>query len=192
MFDAIVLAGGSARRLDGLDKPGLLVGDRTLLARAVDAVRDAAKVIVVGPVRDGVESVVWCLEEPAGGGPVAAIGAGVARVSSDVVLVLAADLPFVAGAVRPLLDAVAGPPIEAAVLVDPAGRRNHVAAAWRTEALRTRIDALDTVDGAAARTLFADAVVAEVTDTAGWGRDCDTWDDVVRARESAAQTGDRP
>jgi molybdopterin-guanine dinucleotide biosynthesis protein A len=192
VFDAIVLAGGSARRLDGVDKPGLLIGGRTLLAGVVDAVRGAATIVVVGPARADVDGVVWCHEDPAGGGPVAAIGAGVARVSSDVVLVLAADLPYVAGAVRPLLDAVADPQVDVAVLVDPAGRRNHLAAAWHAGALRRRIAALDAVDGAAARTLFADAAVSEVRDAAGWGRDCDTWDDVAQARKAAAQKGERP
>ncbi|MGW0901366.1 NTP transferase domain-containing protein, partial [Streptomyces goshikiensis] len=40
-YDAIVLAGGAARRLGGVDKPALPVGARTLLDRVLDACPDA-------------------------------------------------------------------------------------------------------------------------------------------------------
>ena len=38
-LDAVVLAGGAARRMGGVDKPGLEVAGRTLLERVTDAVR---------------------------------------------------------------------------------------------------------------------------------------------------------
>ncbi|MBT2472738.1 NTP transferase domain-containing protein, partial [Streptomyces sp. ISL-66] len=47
-YDAIVLAGGAARRLGGADKPGLLVGGRPLLDRVLDACADARTTVVVG------------------------------------------------------------------------------------------------------------------------------------------------
>ena len=49
-WDAVILAGGAARRMGGVDKPGLRVGGRTMLERVVDAVRGAT-VVVVGPPR---------------------------------------------------------------------------------------------------------------------------------------------
>ncbi|NEC15321.1 NTP transferase domain-containing protein, partial [Streptomyces sp. SID8014] len=36
-FDAVVLAGGGARRLGGVDKPGLRVGGRALVDRVLAA-----------------------------------------------------------------------------------------------------------------------------------------------------------
>lgn len=42
-YDAVVLAGGSARRLGGADKPGLRVGDSTLIERVAAAVCDAGR-----------------------------------------------------------------------------------------------------------------------------------------------------
>src|SRR6478672_494384 len=102
MYDAIVLAGGAATRLGGAAKPQLTVGGRTLLARAVAAVPDAGRVVVVGPRQPVDAPVVFCREEPPGGGPVAAIAAGLPHTSADVLVVLAADLPWVAPAV-PLL-----------------------------------------------------------------------------------------
>jgi molybdopterin-guanine dinucleotide biosynthesis protein A len=52
-FDAVVLAGGRSTRLGGADKPGLVVGRRTLLGSVVWAVTEAgaARVVVVGPQR---------------------------------------------------------------------------------------------------------------------------------------------
>ena len=52
-FDAVVLAGGRATRLGGADKPGLVVGQRTLLGSVVWAVTEAgaSRVVVVGPQR---------------------------------------------------------------------------------------------------------------------------------------------
>ena len=52
-FDAVVLAGGRSTRLGGADKPGLVVGRRTLLGAVVWAVTEAgaSRVVVVGPQR---------------------------------------------------------------------------------------------------------------------------------------------
>ncbi|MFD9249059.1 NTP transferase domain-containing protein, partial [Streptomyces bottropensis] len=41
-FDAVVLAGGAARRLGGADKPALRVGGRALLDRVLTACAGAA------------------------------------------------------------------------------------------------------------------------------------------------------
>jgi ATP-binding cassette subfamily F protein uup len=48
MFDAIVLAGGAARRLGGADKPGLIVGGRTLLDRVTWRLGPGDRVGLVG------------------------------------------------------------------------------------------------------------------------------------------------
>ncbi|MFD1542976.1 DUF6457 domain-containing protein [Nonomuraea guangzhouensis] len=50
-YDAIILAGGQARRLGGLDKPGLSVGARAMIESVVLAASGARTVIVVGPER---------------------------------------------------------------------------------------------------------------------------------------------
>src|SRR3954453_8560212 len=102
VYDAIVLAGGRARRLGGAPKPQLTVGGRRLLDHVLDAVPDAAHVVVVGPEQAAERPVVWCQEAPPGGGPVGALAAGLPRTSADVVVLLAADLPWVAPAVPAL------------------------------------------------------------------------------------------
>ncbi|WP_204250989.1 NTP transferase domain-containing protein, partial [Saezia sanguinis] len=48
--DVIVLAGGRASRMGGVDKPGLVVGGRSMLETAL-AAAGAGRTVVVGPPR---------------------------------------------------------------------------------------------------------------------------------------------
>jgi molybdenum cofactor guanylyltransferase len=151
-YDAIVLTGGRARRLGGAYKPGIVVGGRSLAERVAGAVADAAQVVVVGPPAPGLVADVVTTESPVGGGPAAALEAGLAYVTAPVVAALAGDLPFLTGTVVDELRLALGadPAAAAAVLVDDTGRDQPLCAVWRTELLR---DALATVgdptDGAA-------------------------------------------
>jgi molybdopterin-guanine dinucleotide biosynthesis protein A len=133
----IVLAGGRGARLGGRDKPGLVVGGRTLIGAVVSAgtAAGAGPVIVVGPERAGLDGVSFVSEEPPGAGPVPALRRGLAEASPAWVAVLAADLPFLRPAhLRALLRAAAGH--HGAVLADDAGRPQWLAGCWRTGPLR--------------------------------------------------------
>lgn len=184
-YAAVVLAGGAGRRLGGADKPTLTLGGRTLLARVLDAVAGAEARIVVGPGRDVPPGVLMTREQPPGGGPLAAIAAGLARVPEGVpqVAVLAGDLPFLtAEAVRELRAAAV---TDAAAYVDDDGRRQYLCAVWRTEALRRRLAAVGAPAGVPLRRLYDDALVTEVrsrVDPPPW-YDCDTQADLDRARK---------
>jgi molybdopterin-guanine dinucleotide biosynthesis protein A len=180
VYDAIVLAGGTASRLGGLAKPQLKVAGRSLLDRAVAAVPDAERVVVVGPEQAVGGSVVFCREDPPGGGPVAAIAAGLVYTDADVVVVLASDLPWVRPAVPLLIAAL--PASGASLLVDASGRVNYLAAAWRRHSLCAALAALGDPGGASARALVSATDLAYVPDREGWGRDCDTWEDLAEAR----------
>ncbi|GAA3358570.1 molybdenum cofactor guanylyltransferase [Saccharopolyspora gregorii] len=94
-FAAVVLAGGSSRRLGGVDKLALSTGGRTLLAHTALAVRDADPVVVVGPRRPVPVPVRWAREDPPGSGPLAGLHAGLEEVPFErgLVAVLAADHP---------------------------------------------------------------------------------------------------
>uniref|UniRef100_UPI00055F84E1 molybdenum cofactor guanylyltransferase n=1 Tax=Kitasatospora sp. MBT63 TaxID=1444768 RepID=UPI00055F84E1 len=119
-YDAVVLAGGAAARLGGADKPGLTVGGRSLLDRVVAACEGADRIVVVGPQR-ATAGVRWAREEPPGGGPVAAVAAGLAQVTADRVLLLAADLPFLdRRTLERLLAALDDPAPDNPALDDPA------------------------------------------------------------------------
>ncbi|GJF28981.1 hypothetical protein KNE206_16810 [Kitasatospora sp. NE20-6] len=190
VFDVIVPAGGAAGRLGGADKPGLEVGGRTLLDRVLDACAGARTTVVVGPARPVARpGVRWAREEPAGGGPVAAVAAGLAEVTAGRVLLLAADLPFLDPAtLRRLLAALDDDPqAQAAVLVDADGRDQPLTAAYRTDALRAALAALGTPAHRPLRRLTGGLRTVRVPDTGAVALDCDTWDDLALARARAAR-----
>ena len=194
---AIVLAGGSGRRLGGVDKAALELAGSTLLDRALVAVRAASPVVVVGPARQLPDGVLGTQEEPPGGGPVAAVAAGLAALTdsllpgADLVVVLACDMPFVDQvAVDSLVDAAqaAGPAADGAAFVDADGRRQHLAAAYDIRALTDAIGSLDRVDGAAMRHVAERLTIIEIETDPETTLDCDTWPDVRRTRNLAKRS----
>ena len=93
---AIVVAGGAARRMGGIDKAMIELGGTTLLDRVLRAAEPLCdQLVVVGPRRPtDVVGVEFTVEDSPGGGPVPAVAAGLERVgAASIVLVLAADLP---------------------------------------------------------------------------------------------------
>jgi molybdopterin-guanine dinucleotide biosynthesis protein A len=136
---AVVLAGGKAARLGGQAKPQLLVGGRPILAAVLDAVADADRRVVVGPPQPVPRGVVVIREQPPGGGPVAALRAGLAEVATEVVVVLAGDLPFLSAAVvHGLLERLTD---DGVMAVDDTGRDQYLLSVWRTSALRRAVAA---------------------------------------------------
>ncbi|WP_104134280.1 molybdenum cofactor guanylyltransferase [Cryobacterium sp. Y62] len=148
-IDLIVLAGGRGSRLGGVLKPAVEVAGRTLLSRVLDARPVARSTVVVGPPAAQPaagtppfaaqpaagsatpSALIWALEDPPFGGPVAGIAAGLAALATHSaaqgathgdmnieangeanvdepatwLLVLACDLPWGADAARLLVTA---------------------------------------------------------------------------------------
>jgi len=185
-FSAVVLAGGRASRLDGADKAALELGGRTLLSLALEAVADAAEVVVVGDPVEGPAGnptgsrrpLRFVREDPPYGGPVAALLAGVdaLRDRPDTVAVLACDMPRVtAHTVERLREAARGR--DGAVLVDPDGRR-QLAMVLDTARLDAARPEPGQQDGLAVHRFLAALVLAEVAADGSEHRDVDTWSDV--------------
>jgi molybdopterin-guanine dinucleotide biosynthesis protein A len=177
-YAGIVVAGGSARRLSGVDKPALSVGGKPLLARAIHALDGAERVIAVGPRRPGFD-VVWTREPVPGTGPVAALAAGLAFVPDDVeaVAVLAADLPGVRrSTVDRLVAAVGG--ADGAVLVDAAGARQWLLGVWRVAPLRAALP--EQPENAALRRTLGALDIVDVPAEPGEADDIDTPEDLDR------------
>lgn len=143
---AIVLAGGRARRLGGVDKMLSWVGGRPLLAGVVAALADLDRVAVVGPQRDLTldRPVLWAREDPPFGGPAAAVAAGLAALDpapDDSVLVLAGDL------VRPDLVVEALRSEDGnRVGIDPSGHRQWACSRVRAGDLAAAVHSVDTTD----------------------------------------------
>ncbi|MFF4511495.1 NTP transferase domain-containing protein [Streptomyces mirabilis] len=199
-YDAVVLAGGAARRLGGADKPGVRVGGRPLLDRVLAACATATTTVVVAEPRRTARPVEWAREEPPGGGPLAALDAGLRHVSAEHVVVLSADLPFLDEAtVRRLLgalrtgDAPQGPARpDGVLLTDPDGRDQPLVAAYRADALRRELAALagahGGVTGLPLRRLTAALDLTRISDPVA-SFDCDTWDDIAAARARIREHG---
>lgn len=211
ILDAVVLAGGAARRMGGLDKPGLEVGGRTLLERVTDAIRvhnagvagvvgvpqagpggstsegwddgperkttERGRVIVVGPPRPSPRAL-YVREDPPGAGPVPALRAGLAHVRAPWFALLAADLPHLEAAHLAALAAEADG--AGAVFVDSGGHEQWLTGVWRTARVRAALV------GYRGRSLYGvlgplgPRTVSPTDDLAV--DDCDTPDDLVRAR----------
>ncbi|GHE82838.1 molybdenum cofactor guanylyltransferase [Amycolatopsis deserti] len=174
---AVVLAGGAARRLSGVDKPMLAVGGKPLLHRALAAVGGADPVVVVGPERDGVTGVRWAREEPPGGGPVAALAAGLRHVIASRVVLLAGDLAGVTPSTVERLTAALGD-ADGALLTDETGRRQWLIGVWRTASLRSALPAEP--HGAALRRVLGHLTIVEVPAAPGECADVDTPQDLDR------------
>lgn len=212
-FDAVVLAGGAARRLGGADKPGVRVGGRALLDRVLTACAGAGLTVVVAAPRTTARPVLWAREEPPGGGPLAALDAGLRHTTAPYVVVLSADLPFLdEETVRRLLHALGGtegvggseampPPAEATppptradgvLVTDSDGRDQPLVAAYRAGALRRELARLaaehDGLTGLPLRRLTAALRLTRITDPVA-SFDCDTWDDIAAARARIREHG---
>ncbi|MEV6942417.1 NTP transferase domain-containing protein [Streptomyces sp. NPDC051172] len=192
-YDAVVLAGGAARRLGGADKPGVHVGGRALLDRVLTACADARTTVVVAGSRPTARPVLWAREEPPGGGPLAALGAGLHHTTAGQTVVLSADLPFLGAAtVRRLLGALHASDTEGVLLTDADGRDQPLVAAYRTHALRRGLAALATEHGSLTglplRRLTAALHLTRVPDPVA-SFDCDTWDDIAAARARIREHG---
>ncbi|GAA5210024.1 NTP transferase domain-containing protein [Streptomyces thinghirensis] len=195
-YDAVVLAGGAARRLGGADKPGLRVGGRALLDRVLAACAGARTTVVVADPRPTARPVTWAREDPPGGGPLAALAAGLRHTTAEHVVVVSADLPFLAGpTVGRLLSALAASDADGALLTDADGRDQPLVAAYRASALRRELAALardraDRADltGLPLRRLTGALRLTRVPDAVA-SFDCDTWDDIATARARIREHG---
>jgi molybdopterin-guanine dinucleotide biosynthesis protein A len=185
-YTAVVLAGGKAARLGGQAKPQLEVGGRTMLAAVLAAVADAELRIVVGPPQPVPPDVRQVRERPPGGGPVAALRAGLVEVSTDVVALLAGDLPFLTGTLVTELRARLTD--DGVLVVDEGGRDQYLLGVWRTSALRAV--AAGAHGPTSLRRAMAPLVVTRHRPPVEPGTpppwtDCDTPADLARARAAA-------
>lgn len=143
-FDAIVLAGGRGARMGHVSKADLDVGGERLLDIVLRAASGAATTVVVGDVAVP-HRVLVTREDPPGTGPAAGLLAGLDAVPSPApwTLALACDLPDAPAAVARLVDALGAAPEEAdgLCLRDVDGELQHLAAFYRTDALRRAFEA---------------------------------------------------
>ncbi|NPD04615.1 NTP transferase domain-containing protein [Nocardioides sp. zg-1308] len=178
-FCGVVIAGGTAARMGGVDKASIELDGRTLLAHALDALVDAVEVVVVAPTAVPTERpVTTVLEDPPRGGPVAGLLTGVdaLRHRPTLVGVLAVDMPRVTAAtMRRLREAAAGR--DGAFLVGADGRRQLAGVLDAARLGGVRPDA-EGQHGMALHRLLAPLDLAEVPATDDEALDVDSWSDL--------------
>nr|WP_227464541.1 NTP transferase domain-containing protein [Nocardioides lijunqiniae] len=178
-FSAVILAGGRAARLGGVDKASVEIAGRTLLAHALDALIDATEVVVVGEPVPTERPVTFTFESPRYGGPVAALltGRDALLHRTAYLAVLAVDMPRLdARTFRRLLTAAAGHG-DGAALVDPDGRRQLalVLNVARLDAVRPGHEEQHDLP---LHRLLSGLDLAEVAAVGEEHRDVDTWADL--------------
>jgi len=144
-WNAIVLAGGRATRLGGIDKCAIEIGGRRLLDAALAATAGAAGRVVVGPERPWSARVPRVLEEPRYGGTQVAVDAGLRALDAapeELTAVVAADQPRADAALAELMTEIRiQAPVDAWVAMDYGGHRHPLLAVYRTESLRRALAA---------------------------------------------------
>lgn len=210
LVDAIILTGGRSSRLDSVPKSEFVLENSTLLNRTLRAASSARRIVVVGhePSTALPDGVLLVREEPPFSGPVAAIAAGLGALgiamrpsredslfatnndsaTRDALLILACDMPHIGLAVPTiLLELDEHPGTDGVVALDAEGRRQPLAAVYRTSSLLAALDAAasssrqeDPLAGLAMFLLLDHMSLTELPLPSKATADVDTWDDAVR------------
>lgn len=174
---AVVLAGGTSRRF-GSDKLDHAWDGHSLLDHALSALPADWPVIVVGPDRLVSRPVTFIREEPAGGGPAAALAAGIQEAwlrDADVVVTIPGDAPESGRGAEHLVETLLAGRADAAVALDRTGIPQPLQLALRGDAL-DRLAELDPdlVHQSSARCLLEMVHPVQVPLPDAWTTDIDT------------------
>lgn len=144
----LILTGGRSSRF-GSDKSQITIEGQTLINRLLKKL-PAGEIVIVGPYFEyNSRPLAFALENPPGGGPVAAIAAGLKQISSEEVIVIAVDMPFASEMASILLSQALT--ASALIPVDEDGRLQPLCALYRVPALDEAIRSLGNVSGKSMR-----------------------------------------
>ncbi len=192
-WSLILLTGGTGRRLDGMDKATLDLAGTTPLELVLDTLPTRIPVVVAGDPVTTSRQVTFRREDPRGAGPAAGIAAALSDVSTELVGILAVDMPWAVPVLMRAVDHLSiNQGADTVVPVDTEGRDQLLCSAWRTSALRRAVDRSGDLANRPVRDLLVNATVVDLPllseeDLA----DIDTPEDLVRARDRAHQHGRR-
>ena len=153
-FAAILLTGGSGRRLGGINKALLEVAGRSCFNHVLGALHSAQSVVVGGETISHQDPrLTFIREEPIGSGPVAAISAALPLVITKYVAVVSVDVPLVMGAFEELLSAWR--PTDVALVASDGTHESYLVSLFDTDALRGAIAELSTTNNASVKSVLA-------------------------------------
>lgn len=192
-WSVILLTGGTARRLHGADKAMLDLAGTTPLAMVLDSVPPDVPVIVAGDPIPTPRPVTFCREDPPGGGPAAGIASALPWTATDLVGLLAVDMPWSVPILESAVTALRDSAADVVVPIDGDGRRQLLCSAWRTEALRQAVTHAGDLSGRPVRDLLTGVGVLELPHCGSDDlADIDTPEDLSRARDRAHRQAPRP
>lgn len=198
-----MLTGGGSTRL-GRDKATTRVAGRRMIDRVLARIPAEVPVVVVGPDPQVRRRITVTREDPPGGGPAAGIGAALPHVHTELVAVVATDMPFGVDIVLELLDRLgwrdpavpdaavpgaagpgaAGPgaAVPGAAVPVADGHPQPLSAVYRTEALR----GLALRAGMSMREVLSGLAVEQVAASPDRVLDIDTPTDLAEVRRRLA------
>lgn len=119
MITALILAGGRATRMGGVDKTAIVVGGETIFRRQLRVLAPRVTEILVSvgaheralpPVEAPLRTVIDAVD---GAGPLAGVHAGLAACTTPWLLVVAGDMPYVSGELLDRMTAAARDDLDA-------------------------------------------------------------------------------
>jgi len=157
----IVLSGGTSSRF-GADKSQAMLGHQQLIHHILTGIPKEFEIIIVGADPLFTPASYRCVQEnPVGGGPVAGIAAALELCESEIVGVLATDMPFAGAHMIHLLSAMTSQD-DAIMFVDSKGFKQPLAALYRRESLENALSKIGNPHGASMRTFISDLKIHEV------------------------------
>ena len=185
----IVLSGGTSSRF-GADKSQAMLGHQQLIHHILTGIPKEFEIIIVGADPLFTPAFYRCIQEnPVGGGPVAGIAAALELCESEIVGVLATDMPFAGAQMIHLLSAMTSHD-DAIMFVDSKGFKQPLAALYRRESLENALSKIGNPHGASMRTLISGLNIHEVQMSPEIEKamiDIDTPEDLVVAMEYLAK-----
>lgn len=179
----IVLSGGTSSRF-GSDKSKALIGAQSLIQRILTSIPAEFEVIIVGPEPDIQTATYLCVQEnPLGGGPLAGFKAGLAVCTSEIVGLIATDMPFAITRVINLVNSMTSHD-DAVIYVDAQGFKQPLAAVYRVAAVEKALVEIGDVHGQSMRSLLSHLRVREIAMSSQVAQalfDIDTQADLKRA-----------
>ena len=169
----IILTGGTSKRF-GYDKSTATINGESLLSFAT---KNLTELIVVGPTSS--VNATYIQEEPAFGGPAAAIATAMKFVDTDLVGIFAVDMPFATKLIPTLLKGLVN---DAALPVDSEGIAQPLAGIYKAEPLRKALSEFHDLDGLPVKKLIGKLVIDRIQiEDSDYLIDIDTQEDLKLA-----------
>lgn len=188
----IILTGGTSKRF-GSDKSQAIIGGISLIERILASIPSEFETVIVGPdpmIRTSLYRTVQ--ENPIGGGPVAGFKAGLEICTSEIVVLIATDMPFAVSRALHLMDSMK-PHDDAVMYVDAEGFKQSLAAIYRVEAVERALSLMGNADGQSMQTMLSYLQIREIAmskEVAQALSDIDTTEDLERAVALASHMKD--